>query len=1314
MKRSFGVLVPVLVMFLLAAGGAFIPPVEESAAPEPSVLFVGEGGFHTVQDAIAAARDYDIVQLGPGVYGDPIVIDKPITLQGMGVQSLITSTQIVTANNVVLKDNIYRNVFNNGSTYKWDEAGIITRQTTGVASNSYITGLQVSNCIFQNCQQGIFLFGAKNSVIDNCKFYGGVRGITVRPHYIGTSPTWSANGNTIKNCEFYDMAGSGIYDGEGIAIQDSTSNVVESCKFDGNWYGVAVSGAGGNTVRDCTITNSRFYPVSLTSVSGSTTTVSGNTISDNGQGMMFRTSSSFTVSSNTISGDGGPIDVDRCASFTITSNTIDGCSIYLNTSSAGVLERNEFDVTSVPALAFRATSASHWSHTIRDTNLIGTNPIYYSYNVPQATVDQKTAGAIILAYCNQAKVTNCTVADGDGVMVVGSDGFRVSDTTVDDCLYGLNVSSVSSGIFERTSVNSSTRGWDALHADAVTGVEVRDGAIDAPGTAPAWRLTGSSTVHSINTTFNGTDVEVTQAGGGTLKVWNFLTVKVWDEGRTVPLDGAHVDIVEDTTALYRTPHFGGANPVTDASGVIGPIKCLDREYVSDNTATEHNHYAKVWASIDAEWSDEALDLDMSHPRLVEFEAADIRAPSIPSNLLATDAPAEDAITVSWDANADDTVDYSVFWNASGTWALIQNVSVPGISLHVASGLVHGVTYWFAVSAWDEVPLESPWTAFVSVVHSDGLAPAAPTGLRAVEVNGTSLTLGWDANTDLDLTGYRVYMNQSGAGSNGPWQLLTSAAGITATGLWVQDMLSETAYHFVVTALDEVPNESPLSLVLTVTTLDITPPEAPTLDELVEYTNQATLAVTGVAEPGSTVTVFVGGTPAGTGQAGADGTFSVDVQLSNGANVITAWATDAADNTGPLSAEAGIILDRDPPAAPELDPLPELTNVVTLTVTGRAEALSTVRILVNGEPVTTTPAAADGAFSVDIDLAEGDNAITTIAIDRALNEGPASVARHVVLDTIAPAPPDISATPEYTNDETPDISGTTEAGAKVEILSGTTVLATVDADDAGTFTTTITLSGRETVIRARATDPAGNVGDLGDSRSIILDTTPPTANAGADVSAIEEEGIALDGSASTDDEGIANYTWTFAVGANQVTLYGAKVTHTFADPITLTATLKVTDLAGNVGTDTVDVAIRAKNLPPILRGGKLDPGTGGDTGTNFKFEVIYEDADGDQGEVWVYIDNASYLMTPDPDDTNTVDGRKYTYTTKLTEGPHAYYFRGSDSFGNEAGGESAGPGTSKATGDISKKKVKKSPGFESVLAVAALAAALVAVGARRRR
>ena len=1282
MARSGSLLAPFLVIALMTTVGAYLDPSDGPEAREPAVLTVGAGGYPTITQALEAAEAHDIINVGEGVFSEPLFIDKPITLHGMGPNTLITSMVTVSSNDVTFDDDTFSGIVG----ANWDTAGIITRKV----DSSQVYRLTVRNCIFTNCRQGVFLFGAADCVIDGCSFDNCTRGVTIRGHGTGMM-NYAAVGNTIKNCRFYDQKSNGLWDGEAVAINGTGNfytynNIIEDCTMEGNGYGVHIDSSTGNEIKGCTITRSVYKPLSFRNVNGA-----------------------LSVHDNTIRDNSGDVVFSLCTGFTLKANIINGSSVLLHDSQGGSISGNAFATSDRPSFMFRVSSATKYAHTIATDNTVGGSPIYYFYNVVGPDVTDATAGAIMFYYCSGPIVTRCTVKDGDGIVCVQSDDAFIN-ATVSNCLYGISLRGSTRFNLENCTVSASDRGWAPLNMSDSYG-EVFNSSLLSGSSTYDWRLETGSTVSCYDTTFNLSRVDAESSGGGELRVHNYLHVMVWDNGSVAALPDVHVKISAGGIVAYATSHFGGVDAPTDASGTIAPQPLLDRVYFKSKMAIIYEYDLEVWASIDAVWAETRADLGMVAPRTEVFEASDIRAPATPANLVATDVPAEDAIVVSWDANADDTVHYSVLWNSSGTWTLLQNVSVPDASLRVADGLVNGTTYWFALYAEDEVPLQSPWAVAVWVVHLDGLAPAAPTGLRALEINGTNLTLAWDAVTDLDLVGYRVYMNQSGAGASGPWQLVTPSEGMTATGLWVQGLLSETAYHFAVTAIDEAPNESPLSVVLSITTLDITPPGAPSLDAPVEYTNKATMTVTGTAEPGSSVTVFIGGTPSGSADTDIFGVFTAQVTLADGPNVITAWATDAAGNTGPLSASVSTILDRVAPAAPVLDALPELTNIVTHIVSGTAEPHATVLILRDGAELATDIAHDDGTFTAEVALQEGENNITAIAVDRALNEGPASTITRVVLDTIAPLPPDLSTTPSYTNDDTPDITGTTEPGAKVEVLSGTTVLATADADDAGAFTATVALTGRETVIMARATDRAGNVGEPCDARTIILDTTPPTADAGADIAAVEETAVTLDGSASTDNEGIANHTWTFTVGTDLVTSYNATFTHTFDDPVTLTATLSVTDLAGNTATDVVSITIRAKNLPPVLRGGTMSPGTG-NTGTKFKFEVVFEDTDGDLGDVWVFIDNASYKMVPDPDDTNTRDGRRYTYSTKLPIGPHSYYFDGTDALGNEAGGESAGPGSAKPTGDISKMK-SKTPGFELVLAVAAIGAAMAAVGARRR-
>ena len=94
-----------------------------------------------------------------------------------------------------------------------------------------------------------------------------------------------------------------------------------------------------------------------------------------------------------------------------------------------------------------------------------------------------------------------------------------------------------------------------------------------------------------------------------------------------------------------------------------------------------------------------------------------------------------------------------------------------------------------------------------------------------------------------------------------------------------------------------------------------------------------------------------------------------------------------------------------------------------------------------------------------------------------------------------------------------------------------------------------------------------------------DTVPPVADAGADLAVDEDTTVTFDGSASTDNVGIASYTWTFTDGSTQV-LTGVTASHIFATPGTYLVTLTVRDSDGNTGTDTLTVTVRDVTDPTV--------------------------------------------------------------------------------------------------------------------------------------
>lgn len=154
------------------------------------------------------------------------------------------------------------------------------------------------------------------------------------------------------------------------------------------------------------------------------------------------------------------------------------------------------------------------------------------------------------------------------------------------------------------------------------------------------------------------------------------------------------------------------------------------------------------------------------------------------------------------------------------------------------------------------------------------------------------------------------------------------------------------------------------------------------------TRSPSVQVTGNTEPGASVTVNgVVAAVSGSGQ------FSVTVALQQGANTITATATDAAGNQA--NATVAVTLDTLPPAISITSPGPG-ANVTspTVTVTGTTEPGATV--VVNGGSVAVD---ASGHFSAQLSLSEGGNLITATATDAAGN----SASAQVVVTYTNPAP-----------------------------------------------------------------------------------------------------------------------------------------------------------------------------------------------------------------------------------------------------------------------------------------------------------------------
>ena len=168
----------------------------------------------------------------------------------------------------------------------------------------------------------------------------------------------------------------------------------------------------------------------------------------------------------------------------------------------------------------------------------------------------------------------------------------------------------------------------------------------------------------------------------------------------------------------------------------------------------------------------------------------------------------------------------------------------------------------------------------------------------------------------------------------------------------------------------------------------------------------------------------------------------------------------------------------------------VTNRTEFVLTGMAEGGSTVTVRDGQTELGTASADSSGAWSFSAgDMAEGVHSFTATSSDAAGNTGAASVAFTVTIDTRPPsaalstvrddATGALIAAGGLTNDNTPMLSGTAEAGSAVQVIlsragSQDLVLTPSLSGTDWSITPATPLTDGAYTITLKVTDPAGNV------------------------------------------------------------------------------------------------------------------------------------------------------------------------------------------------------------------------------------------------
>lgn len=343
--------------------------------------------------------------------------------------------------------------------------------------------------------------------------------------------------------------------------------------------------------------------------------------------------------------------------------------------------------------------------------------------------------------------------------------------------------------------------------------------------------------------------------------------------------------------------------------------------------------------------------------------------------------------------------------------------------------------------------DGPHTLTVSAANSAGTSPAVtatftvdttPPAVGIARADGSFTNQAAGALTGTAEAGSSVKVTLNGQ--------LVSTQTVSKDGTWnyaPPAPLADGTYVLQVSATDAAGNSAQASAGFTVDTI---PPAIALLGPGDgARSRDGRPLVTGIVEPGSTVSVYADGNRLGAATVDAQGywSFTPAQALPDGAHSLRAVAADAAGNAG-VSSTVGVTVKSSAPAV-----VIDAPNLAALAITGSTEPGASVTVRLDGEPRGTVTADNGGNWAVPVtETTVGTHQVTVAVLDAYGNTGSAS-RDFIVPETVSIRGPLYGAVLE---NRTPVITGRAQPGALVTLtLDG--AASGVSADAAGNWSYT---------------------------------------------------------------------------------------------------------------------------------------------------------------------------------------------------------------------------------------------------------------------
>ncbi|QTC43434.1 S8 family serine peptidase [Bacillus sp. V3] len=411
-----------------------------------------------------------------------------------------------------------------------------------------------------------------------------------------------------------------------------------------------------------------------------------------------------------------------------------------------------------------------------------------------------------------------------------------------------------------------------------------------------------------------------------------------------------------------------------------------------------------------------------------------------------------------------------FYDAGNGWAVKMSLEEGNDSAMVTGGLFR---------FWDtEWPVPGGTDFQVAIYDASG-TDGAPGKKLAGPFDATALRNGEWTHVDLSEHGimvdgdfYMVYI-QSAPNPNAPG-LGTDEDGEYAARSW----------QLVGGAWSPSPEDEGNYMIRATVNYEVTAPVI-TSPKDGSYTKDESVTVEGTSAPTTTVHLYNGDEEVAQAETAEDGTFSANVTLDDGENVITAKAATEQGMTG-ASEPVTITLDQVKPELAITSPEEGLkTNREAITVKGTINEDHLAWVKVNGEKATVK----DGEFSHRLLLDQGENVIQVVAKDKAGNKKKKSVTvfakfGDIEIDNLLPAEDKELKKGESVKiefDSEPGLDATfaihmplTNAGGQLTNATELPMMETSEGHYVGYYTATSNVKAPGAVVEVKISDDFGNV------------------------------------------------------------------------------------------------------------------------------------------------------------------------------------------------------------------------------------------------